>query len=127
MDAYDKVMLAYNFLCEHISPEGDAPSVISQSFSATFIEKKAGCCGLTQAMQFLLKLVDVECYVVDNIPKGSHAWNIVRLDDGNLYNVEVSIIGNPTPFVSADYYADSIDKEHFYIDLTCSDPANIKR
>lgn len=130
MDAYDKVMLANQFLCDNFTYDKIAPTSTKKSFTYLFEEKKAVCAGFSQVFQFLMKIVDVECYVVDNIgviplPEG-HAWNIVRLDDGNLYNVDTS---TPTtnPFRPQDNWVEYIDKEAYYIDLTCSDPANIKR
>jgi len=129
MDAYDKVMAANKFLSDNVVYDSIAPDTVSESFVYLFEERKAVCCGFSQVFQFLMNLVDVECYTIDNIGvkvlSTYHAWNIVRLDDGNLYNVDTSVISE-FPFFSEKSYVDYIDKDRFYIDLTCSNPDHLR-
>ena len=53
------------------------------------------CEGFTQAFQYLCELTrfdgDIRCWQVDGVANGgSHAWNIVRMDDGNNYMVDIT-------------------------------------
>ena len=138
MDAYDKVMLASNFLWDNITYDRVAPAVASKSFLYLFEHKKAVCCGFSQAFQFLMKLVDVECYVlstdVSKTPEllENHAWNVVRLDDGKLYNVDTSSSGakaTNNPFMPLDAsilkYADY--ERNYILKPDFGDPRDIKR
>ena len=52
------------------------------------------CEGYTQAFQYLCELSSFSggicCYTVDGVAKESHAWNLVRMDDGKYYVVDVT-------------------------------------
>ena len=134
MDAYDKVMLASNFLWDNVTYDRVAPEVASKSFLYLFEHKKAVCCGFSQVFQFLMKLVNVECYVLStNRAKTpelleNHAWNVVRLDDGKLYNVDTSGKG-ASPFMPLDAsILKHADYERNYIlEPDFGDPRDIKR
>lgn len=66
-----------------------------QSIEGIINEGKGVCASYTSTYQLLLNYAGVECAWVDGIGKssigeGAHAWNAVKLDDGNFYGIDVT-------------------------------------
>ena len=53
-----------------------------RSIYGVFVQKKAVCAGYARATQYLLNLKGIECVYVGN---GSHAWNLVKLEQDYYY------------------------------------------
>ncbi len=57
------------------------------------IDKRAICIGYTSTFQLFMDMLDIECLIVKgqaNYDKANHAWNKIKLDDGEWYNVDVT-------------------------------------
>ena len=78
--------------------EGSVYDLNSNTAYDVLINKKGQCSAFASAFSLLCEKCEIECYILTG---QEHAWNIVRLDDGNLYHVDV------TYAVSAggDYYS----------------------
>ena len=57
------------------------------------IDKRAICLGYATTFKLFMDILDIECIIVTGSKEGTnanHAWNMVRLDDGNWYIVDVT-------------------------------------
>ena len=79
------------------------------------INGKGVCESYAKAMNELLKAVNINCKYVTGMSKGEgHAWNIVQLDDGEWYNVDVTW-DDPVHTNINDKF---IEVQHTYFNLT---------
>lgn len=101
---YDKLVAYRNYICEQVSynsnaaastdtPYGDPWQLIYvfDNDSTTDVV----CEGYSKAFQYLCDLTDftndqIQCYTVTGTTSENHMWNIVTMDDGNNYLVDVT-------------------------------------
>lgn len=89
---YEKEIAVYNWMYKNIS--GDSTNTISVSNRAnnTYTPggvlngKKAVCVGYATTFRLFMEMLDIECHVVHN---DYHSWDLVKLDDGNWYHVDI--------------------------------------
>ena len=94
-----KILLAHNYLVynaeydERYIDNSEAFDPYSQSAYGVLIKKVGVCQGFADAFKRILMRAGIWCEMVlggvdsDTI---NHAWNIVRLDDGNCYHIDVT-------------------------------------
>ncbi len=73
-------------MCEYDTAA--TPSFESSTIYGAFITKRCTCIGYSQAYQYLLTKLGIDCYVCDS-KLLNHEWNIVTIN-GNEYHVDVT-------------------------------------
>lgn len=81
---YDKEKYLHDALVEHVTYN---ISEMDQGAYATLVKGEGVCAGYARAFQYLLHCAGIESFVVTGWANGSHAWNIIRLED-NWYFVD---------------------------------------
>ncbi|MDO5382143.1 MAG: transglutaminase domain-containing protein [Eubacteriales bacterium] len=95
-----------------------------------FIDKKVVCNGYALAFQLCMDILGIESkIVVGRASNDDHAWNIVKMDDGCWYHVDVTwddpgsdreIKLNNTFFNVTDDYMRNYGRHSFQINETCN-------
>lgn len=62
---------------------------MNQSAYSALVNGQTVCAGYSRAFQYLMRQLGVPCYYCTGFAGESHAWNIIRLDDG-FYNVDAT-------------------------------------
>ncbi len=88
----NKVRQIHDYLCENVEVDTEA-ELIFDPYGA-LINHKAACNGYATAFQALCREAEIPCYQLwgdagDEGNRGRHAWNIVQLEDGNWYEIDV--------------------------------------
>lgn len=86
-DDYEKEKFVHDALIERISYEMGAE--MNQSAYSALVNGRTVCAGYARAFQYLMQQLGVPCYYCTGYAGESHAWNIIRLDDG-FYNVDTT-------------------------------------
>ncbi len=84
---YEKEKLIHDILLERISYDRGAE--MNQSAYSALVNGRTVCAGYARAFQYLLGQLGIPCYYCTGYAGESHAWNIVRLEDG-YYNVDAT-------------------------------------
>lgn len=84
---YEKEKYVHDALIEKISYEMSAE--MNQSAYSALVNGRTVCAGYARAFQYLMQQLGVPCYYCTGYAGESHAWNIIRLDDG-YYNVDAT-------------------------------------
>ena len=90
---YQKELYANDLICEAVTYNHDAleddsgPAIwICQSLYSVVILEDTVCAGYSKAFTAMMNALDVEATAALSV---NHAWNVVRLEDGNCYAVDV--------------------------------------
>lgn len=76
-----------------------------------FEEKGAVCEGYARSFQLLLNMTGIEnIFVTGKTKKESHAWNLVRLDDGEWYWYDLTFDDNPSRMWGIHYNYFAVDE-----------------
>lgn len=86
-DDYDKEKFVHDALIERITYHMGAE--MNQSAYSALVNDQTVCAGYARAFQYLMQQLEIPCYYCTGFAGESHAWNIVRLDDG-FYNVDTT-------------------------------------
>jgi len=122
----EKERYIHDYLLDNVSYDLD--SALNQNAYSALVYGESVCAGYARAFQYLLQQLDIPCYYCTGYASESHAWNIVRLDDG-YYNVDVAwndSLGNGSGTYHYDYFNLSdaeIAASHTRIDLSVYLPA----
>lgn len=84
---YDKEKFVHDALIDHITYNMGAE--MNQSAYSALVNGQTVCAGYARAFQYLMQQMGIPCYYCTGFAGESHAWNIVRLDDG-FYNVDTT-------------------------------------
>ncbi len=85
---YKKALDLHDMLCDMVTYDNSANCYCAYG---ALIDGKAVCSGYSKAYQLLCDYADIDCAIVYGFNDSEeHAWNIIRLDDGNWYEVDVS-------------------------------------
>ena len=93
--AYQKERAIHDYLVKSIAygyPDDDK-SRDSDAYSSygALIKKEAVCNGYAQSMKLLCDIMEIPCKIVTGISHGeNHAWNLVKLEDGEWYQVDAT-------------------------------------
>ena len=99
---YDKLAYYRNWICEQVSydypaanggaPYGDPWQLISAFDGDT--STKIVCEGYSKAFMYLCELTSfdtsIQCITATGVTNGPHMWNIVKMEDGKYYLVDVT-------------------------------------
>lgn len=83
---YDKEREAHDALIQSVQYDANAP--MNQSAYSALVYGRTVCAGYARALQYVLMQLDIPCYYVMGYAGQNHAWNIVKLEDGQYYNVD---------------------------------------
>ena len=83
---YDKEREAHDALISRVKYDANAP--MNQSAYSALVDGRTVCAGYARALQYVLQQLDIPCYYVMGYAGENHAWNIVKLEDGQYYNVD---------------------------------------
>lgn len=94
LSAWDKVIAINKKLCEStkynpaVASQGaDALTDESQTLYSILLQSDTVCAGYADAFNAMASALGVESY---NVHSDSHRWNVVRLEDGQYYMVDVT-------------------------------------
>ncbi|MGI6175402.1 MAG: transglutaminase domain-containing protein [Christensenellales bacterium] len=92
---YDKLLRIHDFICAqtqyYAEAEHDGQTVHTASPYGVFFQGRANCQGYADTFQMLSRMAGIECVKIDGEASGSaHVWNMVRLEDGRWYHVDVT-------------------------------------
>lgn len=86
--ASEKVRQIHDYLCENVQLDYNSDMMFTPY--GALIEHKAVCNGYSSAFAAICREADIPCYQLwGEAGGGRHAWNIVRLEDGNWYEIDV--------------------------------------
>lgn len=83
---YDKEREAHDALISSVRYDANAP--MNQSAYSALVYGRTVCAGYARALQYVLQQLDIPCYYVMGYAGENHAWNIVKLEDSQYYNVD---------------------------------------
>jgi hypothetical protein len=88
----EKVMYVYKWVIRNCSFNKE--SAYNQSIYSVFILRNSVCSGYAKTIQYLLKLLDIDCRLVYGKLNGSeenskHCWNLVNIE-GIFYHIDAS-------------------------------------
>ncbi|WP_044913691.1 transglutaminase domain-containing protein [Butyrivibrio sp. WCE2006] len=89
-EANEKVKYFHDKICE-ITTYSNTGNYDEAYPTGVFLYGKAKCIGYSSAFKLLCDISDIPCMeVFGNIRSEGHAWNIVQLQDGQWYEVDVT-------------------------------------
>jgi hypothetical protein len=93
MSTVDKELAIHDYIVantEYDVPAYNSHNIPSSDYTANgiLINHIGVCEGYAQAFKLLCNMEGIYCQVVQDVTNLDHAWNIVRLDDGNYYQVD---------------------------------------
>lgn len=106
--AYDTVREKEQFVHDALldAVEYDLQAPLNQSAYSALVGGASVCAGYSRAFQYLMMALDIPCYYCAGDAGGSHAWNIIGLDEG-YYHVDLSWddpVDNPDGSYYYSYY-----------------------
>lgn len=119
MSDYEKELAIHDWLCTEINFDDTslAPFANSDLFAdtpyGTLKYHNAVCVGYATTFRLLTTMVGLECDVVHNSDY-SHTWNIIKLDDGEYYIVDVYSDQNLGTTASHSNF--NLNQETYYAD-----------
>lgn len=119
ISTYQKELSAHKLLCDSLSYSS---GTYDQSvYSAVCGNGQTVCVGYASAFAMIMNAADIQTLIGIS---DSHAWNVIKLDDGNWYGVDVTwndTLGDRYLFNSGSdsfYSLDNSSEQHVYDD-TC--------
>lgn len=94
MSLYEKELAIHDWLVTNVSSPENSLSSLPTGHGPTFTPygvlkyKKAVCVGYATTFKLLMNMAGAECMVAHNLSL-SHTWDVVKLDDGQWYIVDV--------------------------------------
>ena len=91
---YKKAKALHDALIKHVTYGSGSYS--GQTAYEALVGKQSVCAGYSRAYKLLCDIVGIPCYCVFGDAQGGlgaggpHAWNIIKLDDGQWYEVDVT-------------------------------------
>lgn len=114
MSAFQKELTIHNYIvnsCRYDYENLLSSTIPAESYTAygVLVLGVGVCEGYSNAMNLLLNMAGLDCRIITGTAGGQdHAWNIVKLDDGNYYQVDVTWDDPITPsgkqILSYDYF-----------------------
>ncbi len=92
MTDYEKEKAVYDWMCSNIGHEAGVTVLVptASEYSAdpygVLKYRAAVCVGYATTFRLFMQMLGMDCKVVHN---SYHSWNLVRLDDGEWYHVDV--------------------------------------
>lgn len=103
MTLYEKELAIHDWLCENVSFDGDSLSALgsAQDYMDTpygVLKYHMGVCvGYATTFRLLTTMAGMECDIIHDT-EYSHTWNVIKLEDGEYYLVDVysDVVGDGT-------------------------------
>lgn len=110
---YDKILYVHDWIVDNVDYDNDN-SDNKDNIYGTFINKKVVCEGYAEGLKYLLDKLNIPCVLVygdgydDNGNLEPHAWNYVKMEDGNWYAIDSTwddpiYIGSSNSIIQTDY------------------------
>lgn len=98
---YDKVLAVHDKLISDTEYAYDASgqpetALWAHNIIGVFDKKNAVCEGYAKAFQIILNSLNIENIYVTGFAGESHAWNMVKLDDGKYYYIDTTFDDQPS-------------------------------
>jgi len=89
---YQKELAVYEWMFENIG-QGQStvvalPAASGSDFTpqGVLVSKQAVCVGYATTFRMFMQMLGIDCHIVHN---DYHSWDLVKLDDGNWYHVDI--------------------------------------
>ena len=83
---YEKTLAIHDTLIKEIDYSYDTSVAIAHSIAGALTSQKSAVCeGYAKVMQLLMNSCEVENIYITGYANGGHAWNLVRMSDGQYY------------------------------------------
>ena len=93
MSDYDKILAVHDYFAENYSYDYknlyNNEYMRKHSIAALFVDKTAVCQGYGLGFQYVMQKLGIECVTVQS-PAMVHLWNLVQLENGNWYHVDMT-------------------------------------
>jgi hypothetical protein len=117
---YDKEKSVHDALIAHVSYNLGAD--MNQSAYSAIVNGETVCAGYSKAFQYLMQKLGVPCYYCTGYAGESHAWDIIKLDDG-FYNVDTTWDDtDPSTYNYFDCSDQDFSGDHIRTDLSVNLP-----
>lgn len=84
---FDTIVKLHDYLTHEYSTDLSS----TRDVCTLLLEGKGNCWTYSQAMHLLLQMLDIPSHIVTGTANGSnHAWNIVRLNNGEWYHIDTT-------------------------------------
>lgn len=103
MTVYEKELAIHDWLCENVSFDGDSLSAMGSAMN--YMDTPYGvlkynmgvCVGYATTFRLLTTMAGMECDIIHDT-EYCHTWNVIKLDDGEYYLVDVysDVVGDGT-------------------------------
>ncbi len=93
---YEKALYVHDAVCRMTSyayeADGATPlsSGITHSIIGALCEEMSVCDGYAKAFQYIMNRIGVDCLLITGYSGGEHAWNMVKMDDGKYYFIDLT-------------------------------------
>ena len=124
---HEKVKFFHDYIINNVTYDKHAQNCTNPR--GALIEGKAKCYGYAETLNLLCNLADIPCYSVGGMTSvGCHAWNVVKLEDGEWYEVDCTFdqglndthklfLRTTAQMASEDYYRHQRDTYESYIPI----------
>ena len=92
---YDKILYVHDWIVDNVEYDNDN-TINNDNIYGTFVNKKVVCEGYAEALKYLLDKLNIPCVLVygngydDEGNVEAHAWNYVKMEDGNWYAIDTT-------------------------------------
>ncbi|MBQ2388947.1 MAG: hypothetical protein II305_02720, partial [Clostridia bacterium] len=93
---YEKALYVHNVICRNNTYAYETNSItpINNGFSHSVIgalcNNSSVCDGYAKAFQYIMNRLGVDCLLITGDAGGSHAWNMLQMDDEKYYFVDLT-------------------------------------
>lgn len=93
---YEKALYVHNAICRNntYANEEDGITPVDNGFSHSVIgalcNNSSVCDGYAKAFQYIMNRLGVDCLLITGDAGGSHAWNMLQMDDEKYYFVDLT-------------------------------------
>lgn len=123
MSEYESELFFHDWIALNTSYDDEDEAVHNHDAFGAIMTGTAVCESYTRAMQVLLNKKGIENYTVSGTSKGEgHTWNVVKLDDGKWYQVDVTWDDDGDTPMDISYAYFNITTEQMQKDHKMDDP-----
>lgn len=106
MSDFDKITAVHDYFADNYSYDyknlRDTEYMRKHNIVSIFIDKTSVCQGYGLGFQYVMQKLGIECITVQS-PAMSHLWNLVQLENGNWYHVDVTWDDPSQDWYNPDY------------------------
>ncbi|MBQ2816143.1 MAG: hypothetical protein IJE65_05715 [Clostridia bacterium] len=131
---FEKAEFVHDIICKKMSYASDSSSAtgwvdngFTHSIIGALVKGSGVCDGYSKAFQYIMNRLGINCLLITGDANGSHAWNLVEMDNGEYYFLDLTWddidIGNINLYY--DYFL--IDSDEFLSTHTPLSPMGIDK